>query len=69
MPAKSRDTGSGVWVLTSSEYEHISLGFSYIKHKSLRCTRLGKMLLHNLIIIIRHSPLIEKRALRAPPRY
>ena len=64
MRAKSRDTGSSVWVLTSSEYEHISLGFSYIKHKSLRCTRLGKLLLHNLIILIRHST-IDREACSA----
>ena len=48
----------------NSEYEHISLGFSSIKHKSLKCTRLGKMLLHNLIILIRHSA-IDREACSA----
>ena len=53
------------WLALNSEYEqHISLGFSSKKHKSLKCTRLGKMLLHNLIILIRHSA-IDREACSA----
>ena len=70
VPAKTLDTRIAHYTgplsrALDSEYEqHISLGFSSIKHKSLKCTRLGKMLLHNLIILIRHSA-IDREACSA----